>query len=81
MDFKDDYDVLGVDPKASRDDIRKAYRRLAMRYHPNQGLQRPAGGRGDLRVKAHVLVPGNLSERERELFGELASLRRGARSQ
>lgn len=32
---KNPYKVLGLDPKASKDDIRKAYRKLAHKYHPD----------------------------------------------
>jgi len=35
MEYKDYYTVLGVDRKASQDEIKHAYRRLARKYHPD----------------------------------------------
>ena len=36
MAKRDYYDVLGISKTASADDIKKAYRKLAMKYHPDQ---------------------------------------------
>jgi molecular chaperone DnaJ len=36
MAKQDYYDVLGVQKNASADDIKRAYRRLAMKYHPDK---------------------------------------------
>ncbi len=35
MEYKDYYKMLGVDRKASQEDIKHAYRRLARKYHPD----------------------------------------------
>ncbi|MBU2287047.1 MAG: DnaJ domain-containing protein [Gammaproteobacteria bacterium] len=35
MEFKDYYQALGLERGASEDDIRKAYRKLARKYHPD----------------------------------------------
>lgn len=45
MEFKDYYDILGVDKGASEADIKSAYRKLARKYHPDRNKEAGAEDR------------------------------------
>lgn len=64
----DAYDVLGLDPDATEEDIKKAYRRLSLQYHPDKvqasGNKKEAQQAGE-RFNEITLAKDILSDAER----------------
>ena len=74
MKFKDYYETLGIEREASQEEIKKAYRRLARRYHPDISKEK-----GDEeRFKAVSEAYQTLSDPEkRKAYDELGRHRPG----
>lgn len=49
--MSDPYSILGVDRNASDDDIKKAYRRLSRKYHPDANINNPHKDEAEARFK------------------------------
>ncbi len=56
MEFKDYYATLGVARTASRDDIKRAYRKLARKYHPDVSKEPDAETRFKEVAEAHEVL-------------------------
>lgn len=70
MANKDPYSILGVSKSATQDEIKKAYRKLAMQYHPdkNQGDKKAEEKFKELGAAYEVL--GDAKKRkEHDTFG------------
>jgi len=65
---KDYYNVLGVEKKASKDDIKKAFRKLAHRYHPDKG----AGDDTKFKeiTEAYSILSDDRKRREYDAYGQ-----------
>ena len=65
---KDYYNVLGIDKKASKDDVKKAFRRLAHKYHPDKG------GTDESKFKeiteAYSVLSDDKKRREYDTYGQ-----------
>jgi len=71
MEYKDYYKILGVDRKAAADDIRKAYRKLAMKHHPDRN---PGDKKAEEKFKEINEAYQVLSDREkRARYDQLGS--------
>jgi curved DNA-binding protein len=53
MDFKDYYATLGVDRSATQDEIKRAYRKLARKFHPDVSKETDAEARFKEVAEAH----------------------------
>ncbi len=73
MSKKDCYEVLGVSKSASDKEIKKAYKKLAMKYHPDRNPDNPIAEKNFREVKSAYEIVGDEEKRQQyDDFGHSA---------
>lgn len=65
MEYKDYYSILGMDKKAGADEIKKAYRKLAVKYHPDKNPDNKASEEKFKTISEAYEVIGNAEKRKK----------------
>ncbi len=66
---RDYYEILGMDKKASVDDIKKAYRQLAMQYHPDRNKSPDAEEKFKEISEAYAVLSDQNKRQQYDQFG------------
>lgn len=68
---KNYYDILGIDKKASQDDVKKAFRKLAHKYHPDK--QGGDAGKFKEASEAYAVLSDDKKRQAYDMYGSTAS--------
>ncbi|MFH1602036.1 MAG: J domain-containing protein [Candidatus Shapirobacteria bacterium] len=77
---KDYYNVLGVDKKASLGEIKSAYRKLALKWHPDRNKTKEAEDKFKEINAAYEILSDSKKRETYDQFGEVPSSQEGAHS-
>src|SRR2546422_739351 len=69
MDKRDYYDVLGVQKGAGKDEIKSAYRKLALQYHPDRNKSPEATERFKEISEAYAILSDDEKRNQYDQFG------------
>ncbi|MDR3372302.1 MAG: J domain-containing protein [Ancalomicrobiaceae bacterium] len=71
--MRDPYDMLGVSRSASEDDIKKSFRRLAKKFHPDQNQNDPKAKDAFSEINAAYEILGDKAKRAQFDRGEIGA--------
>ena len=71
-DSKDYYQILGLTKSSSADDIKKAYRKLAMQYHPDRNKTKEGEAKFKEVTKAYEVLSNPQKKQQYDQFGHAA---------
>lgn len=69
---KDFYEVLGISKNATADEIKRAYRRLALQYHPDKNKTKEAGEKFKEVTRAYEVLSDSQKKQAYDQFGHAA---------
>jgi molecular chaperone DnaJ len=69
MTKRDYYDILGVKKDASKDEIKKAYRKLAMKYHPDRNKEADAEAKFKEISEAYAVLSDDRKRADYDAYG------------
>ena len=78
MQYQDYYEILGVDKDASQEEIKKAYRKLAKKYHPDlHPDDKEAGERFSKINEAYEVLSDEKKRKQYDRFGKSGNFSQG----
>src|SRR3989344_3680456 len=69
MAKKDYYEILGISKNASKDDIKKAYKKLAVKYHPDSSGDKSTEEKFKELSEAYAVLSDNEKKKIYDAYG------------
>ena len=75
---RDYYEVLGVQKNASKEEIKNAYRKLALQYHPDRNKEPSAEGKFKELSEAYAELSDDEKRKRYDVYGHVGAAAEGA---